>query len=222
VAVQRYRLPASGAAAVSPAIQTYTHTQSTRRPLPTSDSTALATQAYTPDAVDDLDPGDAHHVQFVSDALTTGTIFTSGETIKLCVQCLEAVGGNNLFLQLWAGVYSSDGSTLQQTLRGKVSHGTECATSARSRFLSTTIANSYTTVAGDRLVIELSLQGDPTGAGGVQGHNGSMRFGSDGAGGDIPEADENTDTTVNPWFEIQYTAAGGATTNVGWAGAGVW
>src|SRR5688572_6876516 len=106
MALARYRLPANGAAAVSPAIQSYSHTQTTRRPLPTSGSTALATQAYTPDGADHGSAGDAHHVQFVSDALTVGTIFAVGASIKLCVQALEAHANNNLNLQLWVGVYS--------------------------------------------------------------------------------------------------------------------
>jgi hypothetical protein len=207
MALTRYRLPASGAAAVSPAIQSYTHTQSTRRPLPTSDATALATQAYTPDAADDPDPGDAHHVQLVSAALTTGTVFDVGNAIKLAIQGLEAHAANNLNVQLWAGVYSNDGATLRQTLLGKTEQASELGTALAGRFLSTTVANAYTTIAGDRLVIEVSVEGDPGGGGGVQGHNASLRWGSDGAGGDLAESDGETGTTLNPWFEIEDTQA---------------
>jgi hypothetical protein len=207
MALTRYRLPASGAAAVSPAIQSYTHTQSTRRPLPTSDATALATQAYTPDAADDPDPGDAHHVQFVSDALTTATVFDVGNAIKCAIQGLEAHAANNLNVQLWVGVYSNDGATLRQTLLGKTEQASELGTALAGRFLSTTVANAYTTIAGDRLVIEVSVEGDPGGGGGVQGHNASLRWGSDGAGGDLAESDGETGTTLNPWFEIEDTQA---------------
>src|SRR3990167_2163930 len=100
----RYRLPTSGTAGASPAIQSYTHTQSTRRPLPTSDATALATQAYTPDGADHGGAGDSHHVQFVSDALTTGTVFDIGNTIKLCLQGLEPNANCNQSLQVWVGI----------------------------------------------------------------------------------------------------------------------
>lgn len=205
MALLRYRLPASGAAAVSPAFQTYSHNQSTRRILPTSDSTALANQAYTPDAADHLVAGDAMHVQFVSDQLIAGIVFASGETVKLCVQGLEAHASNNLFTQIWVGVYSSDGSTLQATLRSKVADGTELGTSLNSRILSSTLSGGYTTAANDRLVVEVSLTGTPSGSGGVQGHNGTIRFGANGAGGDLAENDSQTGTTLNPWFEIQAT-----------------
>ncbi len=206
MALLRFRLPASGAAPVSPAIQSYTHDQGTRRPLPTSGSTALATQAYTPDGADHLSAGDAHHVQFVSDALTTGTVFTAGNALKLCVQMLEAHANNNLNLQLWVGVYSNDGSTLQATLRSKVEQANELNTSLESRFLSTTLSGSYTTVSGDRLVVEISVEGTPSASGGTQGHNSSIRFGENGAGGDLAENNTQTGTTLNPWIEITSTS----------------
>jgi hypothetical protein len=200
-----FRLPASGSAAVSPALQSYTHTlASTRRPLPTSDATALATQAVTPDAADHAAAGDSFHVQFVSDALTTGTVFDVGNVIKCCVQGLEPSAANNQTLQIWVGVYSNDGATLRQTLRAKVI-AAEFNTALRSVFLSTTVASAYTTVSGDRLVVEFSCQGTPGGGGGTQGHNASMRWGSDGAGGDLAENDTQTGTTLNPWFEISST-----------------
>jgi len=50
------------------------------------------------------------------------------------------------------------------------------------------------------LVIELSLSGTPALPPG--NHNGSLRFGSDGAGGDLPENDTETGTTFNPWLEF--------------------
>lgn len=206
MALLRFRLPASGSAPVSPALQSYTHTQSTWRSLPETDATALATQAYTPDAADHGVAGDAHHVQFVSDALATGTVFDVGNTIKLCLQGLEPNANCNQSLQVWVGVYSSDGSTLRQTLRGKVT-AAEFNTALRSVFLSTTVATAYTTVSGDRLVVEISCAGSPAGGGGVQGHNASMRWGSDGAGGDLLENDTQTGTTLNPWFEIASTTA---------------
>src|SRR3990167_5341431 len=139
----RYRLPTSGTAGASPAIQSYTHTQSTRRPLPTSDATALATQAYTPDGADHGGAGDAHHVQFVSDALTTGTVFSVGNTIKFAVQGLEAHAANNLNVQVWVGVYSNDGATLRQTLLGKTEAAVELLTTLRNNFISATGANAY-------------------------------------------------------------------------------
>ena len=164
----------------------------------------MATVAYTPDGADHGTAGDSLHRQFVSSALTAGTVFSVGNTLKLAVQGLEAHANNNLNVQLWVGVYSSS-HALQQTLRGKVEQATELATSLTNRFLSTTVANAYTTVTGDYLVVEISVEGSPGGGGGVQGHNASLRWGSDGGSGDLPENDTETGTGFNPWFEIQTT-----------------
>lgn len=170
------------------------------------DSTALATQALAPDSADHLVAGDTFHVQFVSAPMRSGNVFTSGDVLKFAVQCLEANAGNNIQIQVWAGIYSQDGGTLRGTIRSKVAEGTEMATSLTNRFLSTTLSSSYTTAnMGDRLVIEFSMTGTPTAAGGVQGHNGSLRFGSNGGGGDLAENDTETGTTFNPWIETATT-----------------
>lgn len=198
-----YRLPASGSAAVSPALQSYTHTVATvRRPLPTSDATVLASQAVTPDAVDHAVAGDSFHVQLVSDALPTGTRYAVGNAIKLVMQGLEPNAGCNQSIQLWVGVYSNDGATLRQTLRGKISSN-ELNTALRSLVISTTVATAYTTVSGDRLVIEVGVAGTPGSGSGTQGHNGTIRWGSNGAGGNLLENETQTGTTLNPWFQIQ-------------------
>lgn len=203
----RFRLTADGAnPAVSPAFQSYSHAMVNRRKLLTSDSSALTTSAVTPDAADHLVAGDAGHLQFVSEPMAAGITFTSGNTIKYCVQCLEANAGNNLQVQLFVSVVSSDGGTVRRTLRTKVLEGLELATSLTSRFHSTTQDGAdYTTVAGDRLVVEFSVSGTPTGAGGVQGHNASLRWGGSGAGGDLLENDTQTGTTLNPWIEFAPT-----------------
>src|SRR3990167_5617617 len=208
MALTRFRLPASGSAAVSPAIQSYTHTQTTRRPLPASDATALATQAYTPDAADDLDPGDAHHVQFVSAGQTSGDSIASGATVKFCVQGLEAHTGNNLFIQIWVGVYTNDGSILQETLLAKTLDNLELSTGISSRTFSAITSAGYTfTSNNERIVVEFSVSGDPQTGGGVQGHNASLRWGSNGAGGDLLENYTQSGTTLNPWFEIDITSS---------------
>jgi hypothetical protein len=58
--------------------------------------------------------------------------------------------------------------------------------------------------AGDRLVFELGLGGTPTSAGGVQGHNGTLRLGETGLT-DAPANDTSTSTTENPWLEFANT-----------------
>lgn len=202
----RFRLTNSATAPeVSPALQTYSHNApaTVRSQLLTVDASALTTVAYTPDGADHLAAGDALHRQFVSAPMVSGLSFTNGNTIKWAVQCLEANAGNNLNLQTWAGVYSEDGSTLRRQLIAKTEDTTELATTLTNRFHSTTQSGAtYTTVTGDRLVVEFSVEGTPTGAGGVQGHNSSLRWGGDGAGGDCGENDTDTGTTLNPWIEF--------------------
>lgn len=201
----RFRLPSSGSAGVSPALQSYTHTPTTRRfPLILLDASALSTLTEAPDAADHLVAGDTFIAQFISRPLLAQT-FTSGDSFKYSIQALEANAGNNLFVQLWMGVYTNDGATLQGTIRSKTSDATELATSLTNRTFSGTLSGTYSCNEGERLVIEFSVSGTPTAAGGVQGHNGSLRFGSDGAGGDLPENDTDTGTTLNPWLEFANT-----------------
>lgn len=202
MALTRFRLPLSGTAPASPASQTYTHTQAiARRPLPTSDSTTLTTQAYAPDGADHIVAGDSLHVQLVSATIAVGTVINSGATVKLAIQGLEAHTNNNLFVQLWVGVCNSD-NTLAATLLGKTVDATELATSLTNRFFSATTSAGHTFTANQHLFIEISVQGTPAASGGVQGHNASLRWGANGAGGDLGENDTDTGTTLNPWFEI--------------------
>lgn len=202
----RFRLTADTTEpAVSPALQSYTHSAPSpvRRQLRVTDSSALTTTAYTPDGSDHLSAGDSLLGQLVSEPMNAGITFTSGETIKFAVQCLEANAGNNVAVQLFVRIVSRDGGTEQRVLRSKVSEGTEMATSLTNRFLSTTQSGTnYTTVLGDRLVVEFSCTGTPVGSGGVQGHNASLRWGSNGSGGDLAENDTETGTTFNGWIEF--------------------
>lgn len=199
----RFRLTSDTTApAVSPAIQTYSHTQTTRRQLLVTELSPLTNTAYNPDAADHLVAGDAHHIQFVSEQMSPGLVFTSGNTLKFVIQGSETNAGNNLQVQLFVSVVDAAGTTVQATLRSKILEGLELATTLTSRFLTTTLSGSYTTVAGDRLVVEWSVSGTPTAAGGVQGHNATFRWGSNGASGDLLENDTETGTLRNPWIEF--------------------
>lgn len=196
----RFSLPSSGTPDVTITLQSYSHTgNEQRRPLVTSDSSALATTAITPDAADHLVAGDTGHAQFVSNALAAQTI--SAQTVTLTIQGLEANAGNNLFVQLFISVISNDGSTTRQTILAKTADNTELATSLTSRTMSGT-TTSYTCIDGDRLCVEVSVVGTPSASGGIQGHNASLRFGSNGAGGDLVANDAQTGTTLNPWLEF--------------------
>jgi hypothetical protein len=207
----RFRLPSTGTPSVSPAFQSYTHSAAlSRRALPTTDDSALFTETRTADVSDHLVAGDSFLRQFVSNPMAAGIDFTTSDTVKYAVQASESNNGNNLSPQVWVGVYSQDGSTLQATLLAKSAHGTEVTTSVINRTKSASLASNYTTVSGDRLVVEFSLVGTPTNSGGTQGHNGSFRFGSDGSSGDLPEDNTTTTTTFNPWIEFSPTITFGA------------
>jgi hypothetical protein len=209
----RLRLPSTGTPSVSPAFQSYTHSSSAvRLPLTTSDSTLLASSATSYDSSDHLVAGDALLSQFVSGPMASGIAFTTSDTVKYAVQALELHAANNLTVQVWVGVYSQDGNTLRSTLRAKSAHGTEVSTFpvTTNRSASLALTSEYTTVSGDRLVVEFSLVGTPSNGGGTQGHNGGFRLGSNGASGDLPEDNTTTTDTFNPWIEFSPTITFGA------------
>jgi hypothetical protein len=203
----RFRLTSDSTAPdVSPAVQSYTHTASTRRKLKTSDASALTSQAVTPDAADHTTPGDSLHVQFVSDAMAAGVTFTSGDAIKLCVQCFQASLTDTLAVQLYCAVVDNAGTTVRRVIRSKTQDDVNLFSALQSRILSDTQDGStYTTVTGDRLVVEVSVYGTPVPGPGVNGHNATIRWGGDGSA-DLAENDSQNGTTLNPWVEFVPTA----------------
>ena len=213
---QRWRLTNTATdPAVLPAHQTYTHDGAAdpNRQLLASDASALTSVDYLPDTADDAAAGDALHCQFVSADLGADLVYASGSVIKMALQGFEPNANCNQSLQLYAAIVDSAGTTVRRVLRSKVVHSVELSLALSNNFLSTTQDGaSYTTVAGDRLVVEISVQGDPAGGGGVQGHNATLRWGGNGGGGDLPENDTETGTTLNPW--IEFTTAAPSTTQV--------
>jgi hypothetical protein len=212
----RYRLTSSSTApAVSPAVQSYTHTGTTRRKLLTSDASTLTTQDVAPDVSDHVVAGDTLHVQFVSDPMPAGVTFTSGDVIKFCVQAAQDDPANNLKVQVFCSVVDSAGTTVQRVVRSKVTAATTLSGVAESRYLSTTQDGAtYTTAANDRLVVEFSLTGTPTAGPAVQGHNGQVRWGGSG-GSDLAESDGQIGTTANPWIEFVPNTTGSASSATG-------
>lgn len=163
------------------------------------DTSALATTAYTPDGADDLVDKDAHHRQYVSAPIAAQTV--SGN-VKAQFQCLEANAGNNLFLTVKVFVCGSDGATKETLLAITRDPTLEVGTALTNRTFSSIALASATVEEGDRIVVEVGLGGLPTAAGGTQGHNGSLRWGCSAAGGDLPENDTDTGTTLRPWIEF--------------------
>lgn len=211
--VTRFRLTSDTTApSVSPTAQSYTHDQAVRRKLKLTDTSTLTTSAYNPDAADDLVAGDSLHIQFVSNPLNSGAVFTSGDTLKFCVQGTEPNADCNQGVSVFVSVVDSAGTTVQATLRTKAAGTTELPGVLTSRFKSTTLSGSYTLVAGDRIVVEMHVTGTPVAGEGVNGHNASIRWGSGGAGGDLLENDTQTGTTLDPWIEFATTVTEQAAT----------
>jgi hypothetical protein len=143
---------------------------------------------------------DRCHRQFIGPPMAAGQVFDTSVTYKAYAQGLESKPNDNLRSRIGIRIVSRDGSTVRHTIKAiaDYSSGTEWSTSLRSNaFLDGDAgAGSYTTVAGDRLVVEFGHR-DASGS----SISGSSRWGSTATGGDVPENETTTSTTVRPWFE---------------------
>lgn len=144
--------------------------------------------------------------QYVSDPMDAGIAFAASDTIKSQVRVKENNVTNNINRQpIFIKVVSQNGVTLRATLKAIGHIGpstTEWATTLTNRTFadSDTLDASYTTVSGDRLVVEFG--GQVSGAGGTN-CGGYFQFGSS-AGSDLPENESST-SALDPWFEISRT-----------------
>ena len=165
------------------------------------DFSSLTTTAYTPDAADHLTNQDACHRQYISEMLEAQTL--TG-TVTGQFQALEAHANNQLFLSCKILVISQDGLTTRATLMALTwSSASEVGTSIANRTFPSTSLTNYTCVKGDRLLIEIGLGGNVTTATtGVQGHNGSLRFGGVATTGDLPVNNTQTGATYRPWMQF--------------------
>jgi hypothetical protein len=168
-----------------------------------TESTALTNLAYTPDGADHLVNADALVCFFQSrETLSAQTI--SAQTISGQFQCFEANAANNLSLTIKIMIFSKDGVTPKETILAITRDASEVFTSLRNITYSQA-STAATVETGDRICIEIGLGGTPTAAGGVQGHNGTIRFGESAAGGDLPVNETETGTTFRPWLEFANT-----------------
>ncbi len=213
----RFYLPLSGSAPTSPTISAeWEHNLAiTRRPTSiTKGSTVLTTVDYSYDGSDHAVDQDAIHAQFVStDQLAAQTI--AAQAVELAIQGFEIHADNNLFVTLKIFVCDATGS-IKETLLAITRDGVELGTATISSRSLTGTTTEADVEEDDRLVFEIGVAGLPvTGAGGIQGHNSRLRWGEDGAGGDLVAAtDSQTGTTLNPWLEFAdtLTFTGGAPT----------
>jgi hypothetical protein len=133
--------------------------------------------------------------------MAAGVVFTTGVTSFKCqIRVLELLAEDNVRGNDSIRVFSQDGSTERAALLGQGGHGpaTEPNTSFRNKtFLDGDLAvATYTTVEGDRLVVEIGYN-DQTGVTPIA----QAEYGGTSGGSDLPE-DETTTTQDVPWFEI--------------------
>ncbi len=139
--------------------------------------------------------------QWLSAELTAGQTITGAQTWAIQARCAERLAGNNMFLARAIYVIAGDGSTLRKTLVALSLDGLEATVTTLTNRVNggLTVAGNYTTVAGDRILLELGMSGDPSG-GGSPDHDSDMSFGDDN-GTDLP-VDDTTTAANNPWFEL--------------------
>ena len=138
--------------------------------------------------------------QLVSPPLRSGVIFNGART-RLVQQSWEANVADNLFTRTGLRVASEDGGTIRATLLPVADYrGTEIDTPVTSRiWLNNEAVASYTTQAGDRLVLELgyaAVSGDSTPNGRMTHGTGSVASQPDYGFADFE------DTLRNPWIDI--------------------
>lgn len=145
--------------------------------------------------------------QYVSEPMNAGQVFTSGSTfLKAQLQCREFNNGDNTRSGLSVRIVSQDGTTTRATLLTIDNYGLATGEFRNNNVLRNaayadgdTVTASYTTVSGDRLVVEIGYTDN---AGSTV--EGQCRYGAP-TGTDLPE-DETTTTATNvPWIEFSNT-----------------
>lgn len=146
-------------------------------------------------------------VQFVSDPLPAGIAFATTDTIKCYIRANESATNDNINRQpICVKIVNFSGDTIQSTLKALGHIGPNTTEWVNGTLTSKTWADgdtldaNYTTVDGDRLVVEIGGQVDATGGTTVTG---TISIGSNSAT-DIAE-NETVTAANNPWFEISRT-----------------
>jgi hypothetical protein len=160
----------------------------------TPSNDAFSSQSYSDLAGTDYDQ--LFH-QWISEELTPGQTITGLQSVKAQVRCSETSALNNQFLAL--GIRILNGTTVQKTVLPVTRDDVEAATSLTNRqFTATSNSGDYTTVSGDRVVIEMGMGGNSV------NHSTSMRFGDPSSGSDLAEDDTST-SDDRPWVQLNDT-----------------
>lgn len=197
----RFYLPSSGAAAISPTFGTGWEAQASAgvsrlaAVVDTPSGTAMATVTNADANNNDQD---ILFRQWVYGPLLAQTI--AAQTVKIQMRANETDFGNNLVLAWLIRVVAPNGTTFRGTVVGSAGNPRrdtqEVAAPTLTNRGDSVTSSAVNVTAGDYLVIEVGLAGDPISA----GHDGSIRIGDNG-GSDLPENDTST-SDFNPWIEF--------------------
>jgi hypothetical protein len=211
----RFYFDASAPAEVSPtysASWTYTTEAGRYRLNRAKENTALTNGAIIgPWAIDTsggFSPKNALDRQYVSPQLAAGNVFTSGAgTVSMQLMAREVATNDNVNkAMLRVSVVSSDGATVRATILtlGNYFANAEFSTSMRNVTFANgdTLTGSYTTVDGDRLVIEVGYATTDTNF--FLTPEAQARWGDPTATSDLP-VDETQTTDGVAWIEFSNT-----------------
>ena len=146
--------------------------------------------------------------QYISDELAVPQSLPGEQFITACVMVNEGLAANNMYLTVGMRVIAADGSTVRKTVFAVTRDGYEAVNSIgqpylvwpESRLFEFYIeaGGGYDIQAGDRLVFEFGMGGDP-----AAGDHGSRMFFGDDNAADLP-GDDITHDAKNPWIELDY------------------
>lgn len=166
-AATRFYFPTTEAAPVSVSFQSGWEetSEGQTRKLRTPKGSDAITVGQTVDITEDTANDDLDR-QYVSGQMAAGIVFTSGvTTVTAQIQMRQFANTDDVIACiLGIRIMSSDGSTLRATLLAVANYGTstELSTSMRNKTCANgdAVTASYTTVSGDRLVVELGYRTD--------------------------------------------------------------
>lgn len=138
--------------------------------------------------------------QLISLPMIAGLAFTTSITFKMQIMGFESAVNDNVINRVRAvRIFSRNGATVQSTqiALGNATSVAEWNTSLRNlSFLTGQTGADYTTVAGDRLVVDVGYN-----TSGGASISATMRRGVTGDTGDLGENETDTTTTLRAWFE---------------------
>lgn len=142
------------------------------------------------------------HRQYISRGMNPGLAFTTGTTFKCQILGAESAANDNIINRVrCVKIISHDGGTERATLislGNATSTGEWNPTSVRNLSFLTGQASgaNYTTVLGDRLLLEVGHNDS-----GGSTVSGVLRFGITSGTGDLAENETDTTTSLRAWFE---------------------